>query len=58
MDPQPYQTSINRLANKALADVLRLREAGEPVMLVLLPAGTVVEEAADPFPDWLQGEAY
>ncbi len=38
MDGKPYQTSINRLANKALADVLRLREAGEPVMLVLLDA--------------------
>lgn len=38
VDGKPYQTSINRLANKALADVLRLREAGEPVMLVLLDA--------------------
>lgn len=33
---QPYQESINRLAKKAMADVMRLREAGEPAMLVLL----------------------
>lgn len=54
MDTSPYQASINRLAQKAVADVLRFRGAGEPVMLVLLGRA----DFEDPFPESLQGEAW
>lgn len=36
MDRQPYQTAINALAKRAIADVMRHRGPGETVMLVLL----------------------